>query len=176
MYIRIKSSEFVITETTRLAKGNQNWAAYVIFWNTIDSYTWVLITVFCYYYFLDRHFFAIPTNPGEQFFTFTCLAAWLLTCCGRNFEQPQEVCVDGVTEGMLDWKLQQTGIKSRRHKNIKKVINKKGIMYNHIIEVFLLLVHLGTEKQESPKKKLLSRSMGLGKSRSSFLAIPPIES
>ncbi|CAH3198825.1 unnamed protein product, partial [Porites evermanni] len=37
-----------------------------------------------------RHFFALPTNPGEQFFTFTSLAAWLLTCCGRNFEQPQE--------------------------------------------------------------------------------------
>ncbi|CAH3190534.1 unnamed protein product [Porites evermanni] len=39
---------------------------------------------------LSRHFFALPTNPGEQFFTFTSLAAWLLTCCGRNFEQPQE--------------------------------------------------------------------------------------
>ena len=43
--------------------------------------------------FVIRHFFAIPTNPGEQFFTFTSLAAWLFTCCGRNFEQPQEVCI-----------------------------------------------------------------------------------
>ena len=43
--------------------------------------------------FVIRHFFAISTNPGEQFFTFTSLAAWLLTCCGRNFEQPQEVCI-----------------------------------------------------------------------------------
>ncbi|KAL9965679.1 hypothetical protein ACROYT_G029517 [Oculina patagonica] len=39
---------------------------------------------------LSRHYFALATNPGEQFFTFTSLAAWLLTCCGRNFEQPQE--------------------------------------------------------------------------------------
>ena len=44
--------------------------------------------------FVTRHYFALATNPGEQFFTFTSLAAWLLTSCGRNFEQPQEVTVD----------------------------------------------------------------------------------
>lgn len=39
---------------------------------------------------MSRHYFAIATNPGEQFFMFTSLAAWLLRSAGRNFEQPQE--------------------------------------------------------------------------------------
>jgi len=39
-----------------------------------------------------RHYFALPTNPGEQFFAFTNLATWLLTLCGKKLEQPQEVC------------------------------------------------------------------------------------
>lgn len=39
---------------------------------------------------ISRHYFAIPTNPGEQFFMFTSLSAWLLRKAGKNFEQPQE--------------------------------------------------------------------------------------
>ncbi|OXB71867.1 UNVERIFIED_CONTAM: hypothetical protein H355_011228 [Colinus virginianus] len=39
---------------------------------------------------LSRHYFALPTNPGEQFFMFCTLAAWLITKAGRHFEQPQE--------------------------------------------------------------------------------------
>ncbi|XP_064617714.1 intraflagellar transport protein 57 homolog [Liolophura sinensis] len=39
---------------------------------------------------LSRHYFAIATNPGEQFFMFTSLAAWLLRKAGKQFEQPQE--------------------------------------------------------------------------------------
>lgn len=39
---------------------------------------------------ISRHYFAIPTNPGEQFFMFTSICAWLLQKAGRNFEQPQE--------------------------------------------------------------------------------------
>ncbi|KAJ8316077.1 hypothetical protein KUTeg_006091 [Tegillarca granosa] len=39
---------------------------------------------------ISRHYFAIPTNPGEQFYMFSSLAAWLLRLAGRNFEQPQE--------------------------------------------------------------------------------------
>ncbi|NWH77807.1 IFT57 protein, partial [Piaya cayana] len=40
--------------------------------------------------FLNRHYFALPTNPGEQFFMFCTLAAWLITKAGHHFEQPQE--------------------------------------------------------------------------------------
>ncbi|KAL0966586.1 hypothetical protein UPYG_G00297120, partial [Umbra pygmaea] len=43
---------------------------------------------------LSRHYFAssayIPSNPGEQFFMFTIIAAWLINEAGRPFEQPQE--------------------------------------------------------------------------------------
>ncbi|XP_070165767.1 intraflagellar transport protein 57 homolog isoform X1 [Polyergus mexicanus] len=39
---------------------------------------------------INRHYFVIPTNPGEQFYTFTCLAAWLIRKTGKNFEMPQE--------------------------------------------------------------------------------------
>ncbi|MBN3321848.1 IFT57 protein, partial [Atractosteus spatula] len=39
---------------------------------------------------LSRHYFALPTNPGEQFFMFTTIASWLINQAGRPFEQPQE--------------------------------------------------------------------------------------
>ncbi|XP_043546165.1 intraflagellar transport protein 57 homolog isoform X2 [Chiloscyllium punctatum] len=39
---------------------------------------------------LSRHYFALPTNPGEQFYMFTSVAAWLLNQTGHFFEQPQE--------------------------------------------------------------------------------------
>ncbi|KAJ4443521.1 intraflagellar transport protein 57 homolog [Periplaneta americana] len=39
---------------------------------------------------LNRHYFALQTNPGEQFYLFTSLAAWLIRKTGRSFEQPQE--------------------------------------------------------------------------------------
>lgn len=38
-----------------------------------------------------RHYFALSTNSGEQFFAFTSIAAWLLQMCGKHVEQPQEV-------------------------------------------------------------------------------------
>uniref|UniRef100_A0AAA9TL22 Intraflagellar transport protein 57 homolog n=2 Tax=Bos TaxID=9903 RepID=A0AAA9TL22_BOVIN len=38
----------------------------------------------------SRHYFALPTNPGEQFYMFCTLAAWLINKAGRPFEQPQE--------------------------------------------------------------------------------------
>ena len=39
---------------------------------------------------LNRHYFVIQTNPGEQFFIFTSLAAWLIRKAGKQFDQPQE--------------------------------------------------------------------------------------
>ena len=39
---------------------------------------------------LNRHYFVIQTNPGEQFYLFTSLAAWLIRKTGRNFDPPQE--------------------------------------------------------------------------------------
>ncbi|XP_060542289.1 intraflagellar transport protein 57 homolog isoform X2 [Pantherophis guttatus] len=39
---------------------------------------------------LSRHYFALPINPGEQFYMFCTLAAWLINKAGHPFEQPQE--------------------------------------------------------------------------------------
>ncbi|XP_076437384.1 intraflagellar transport protein 57 homolog [Babylonia areolata] len=39
---------------------------------------------------ISRHYFAVQTNPGEQFYMFTSIAAWLLRTAGKNFDQPQE--------------------------------------------------------------------------------------
>uniref|UniRef100_A0A8D0HWQ5 Intraflagellar transport protein 57 homolog n=1 Tax=Sphenodon punctatus TaxID=8508 RepID=A0A8D0HWQ5_SPHPU len=38
----------------------------------------------------SRHYFTLPTNPGEQFYMFCTLAAWLINKAGHPFEQPQE--------------------------------------------------------------------------------------
>ncbi|XP_034039408.1 intraflagellar transport protein 57 homolog [Thalassophryne amazonica] len=43
---------------------------------------------------LSRHYFVsspyLASNPGEQFFMFTILAAWLINVAGRPFTEPQE--------------------------------------------------------------------------------------
>ncbi|KAA0186216.1 Estrogen receptor beta like 1 [Fasciolopsis buskii] len=39
---------------------------------------------------VPRHYFAIPTNPGEQFHSFTTLAAWLIGQANGKIDPPQE--------------------------------------------------------------------------------------
>ena len=39
---------------------------------------------------LNRHYFVIQTNPGEQFFLFSSLAGWLIRKTGKQFDPPQE--------------------------------------------------------------------------------------
>lgn len=39
---------------------------------------------------LHRQYFVVAKNPGEQFYLFTSLAAWLIRKTGKPFEQPQE--------------------------------------------------------------------------------------
>lgn len=39
---------------------------------------------------LNRHYFVLQTNPGEQFYLFTSLAAWLIRKSGHPFDPPQE--------------------------------------------------------------------------------------
>ncbi|KRY42717.1 Intraflagellar transport protein 57 -like protein, partial [Trichinella spiralis] len=56
--------------------------------------------------YISRHYFAVSTNPGEQFFMFVTLAAWLIRKCGfRNFKEPQEhddpnVVVSGILDAV----------------------------------------------------------------------------
>lgn len=50
-----------------------------------------------------RHYFALATNPGEQFHSFTCIGAWLIKQCNKNFEMPQEFDDPNATiSGILD--------------------------------------------------------------------------
>ncbi|ESO01572.1 hypothetical protein HELRODRAFT_192188 [Helobdella robusta] len=52
---------------------------------------------------ISRHFFALPTNPGEQFYAFSTLSAWLLKMCGKSFDQPQEHDdPNGIISNILD--------------------------------------------------------------------------
>lgn len=41
-----------------------------------------------------RHYFVsspfLPSNPGEQFYMFTIISAWLINTAGRPFTEPQE--------------------------------------------------------------------------------------
>ncbi|XP_053696550.1 intraflagellar transport protein 57 homolog [Sabethes cyaneus] len=39
---------------------------------------------------INRYYFLKSFNPGEQFFMFTSICAWLIRMIGRTFEQPQE--------------------------------------------------------------------------------------
>lgn len=39
---------------------------------------------------LNRHYFVLQTNPGEQFFLFSSLAGWLIRKTGKHFDPPQE--------------------------------------------------------------------------------------
>ncbi len=41
-----------------------------------------------------RHYFVssphVLSNPGEQFYMFSVISAWLISLCGRPFDSPQE--------------------------------------------------------------------------------------
>ncbi|KAL5281026.1 IFT57 family protein [Megaselia abdita] len=39
---------------------------------------------------LSKFYFVRSTNPGEQFFMFTSICAWLIRKLGKDFDQPQE--------------------------------------------------------------------------------------
>ncbi|XP_018572596.1 intraflagellar transport protein 57 homolog [Anoplophora glabripennis] len=39
---------------------------------------------------IHKYYFVVTKNPGEQFYMFSLLAAWLVRKSGKNFEQPQE--------------------------------------------------------------------------------------
>ncbi|CAH1174173.1 unnamed protein product [Phaedon cochleariae] len=39
---------------------------------------------------IHKYYFVVTKNPGEQFYLFSLLAAWLIRKCGNDFPQPQE--------------------------------------------------------------------------------------
>lgn len=59
---------------------------------------------------INRHYFVIPTNPGEQFYMFTSLAAWLIRKTGKTFDPPQEYDDPNSTISLILDHLRDSGI------------------------------------------------------------------
>ncbi|KAG6798913.1 intraflagellar transport protein 57 isoform X1 [Apis mellifera caucasica] len=59
---------------------------------------------------INRNYFVTQTNPGEQFYTFTSLAAWLIRKAGGNFEAPQESDDPNATIGLILDHLRDTDV------------------------------------------------------------------
>jgi len=60
---------------------------------------------------LNRHYFALQTNPGEQFYLFTSLCAWLVRKAGGSFDQPQEFDDPNSTVGEILERVRKIGQK-----------------------------------------------------------------
>ena len=59
---------------------------------------------------LNRHYFVLQTNPGEQFFMFTSLAAWLIRKAGTRFDPPQETDDPNTTISNILEQLRKVGV------------------------------------------------------------------
>ncbi|KAM9322276.1 intraflagellar transport protein 57 homolog [Pholidichthys leucotaenia] len=64
---------------------------------------------------LNRHYFVsspyVTSNSGEQFYTFTVLAAWLINAAGRPFTEPQEYDEPTATVSKILAELRAFGVK-----------------------------------------------------------------
>ncbi|XP_068582316.1 intraflagellar transport protein 57 homolog isoform X2 [Cebidichthys violaceus] len=64
---------------------------------------------------LSRHYFVsspyLASNPGEQFFMFTVIAAWLINEAGRPFTEPQEYDEPNATVSNILAELRAFGVK-----------------------------------------------------------------
>lgn len=59
-----------------------------------------------------RHYFALSTNPGEQFYSFSNLAVWLLNLSGSKLDQPQEYDDPNATIATILTEAKQLGIQA----------------------------------------------------------------
>ncbi|KAG7232915.1 hypothetical protein INR49_007943 [Caranx melampygus] len=64
---------------------------------------------------LSRHYFVsspyLASNPGEQFYLFTVIAAWLINVAGRPFTEPQEYDEPNATVSNILSELRAFGVK-----------------------------------------------------------------
>merc|ERR1712012_196060 len=59
---------------------------------------------------LNRHYFVLQTNPGEQFFMFTSLSSWLMRKAGQDMDQPQEFDDPNTTISNILDRLRRFGV------------------------------------------------------------------
>ncbi|XP_051808931.1 LOW QUALITY PROTEIN: intraflagellar transport protein 57 homolog [Acanthochromis polyacanthus] len=64
---------------------------------------------------ISRHYFVsspyLASNPGEQFYMFTIMAAWLINVAGRPFTEPQEYDEPNATVSNILAELRAFGVK-----------------------------------------------------------------
>ncbi|XP_015920454.1 intraflagellar transport protein 57 homolog [Parasteatoda tepidariorum] len=87
--------------------------------------------------FLNKHYFAIQTNPGEQFFMFSSIAAWLIRKSKIKFDSPQEFDDPNGTIASILEQVKQMGV----HVDFPPSKLKQG-WGEHVI---LVLSHLADE-------------------------------
>ncbi|XP_035987113.1 intraflagellar transport protein 57 homolog [Fundulus heteroclitus] len=62
----------------------------------------------------SRHYFVsspyLASNPGEQFYMFTLIAAWLINVAGRPFTEPQEYDEPNATVSNILAELRALGV------------------------------------------------------------------
>ncbi|XP_059607987.1 intraflagellar transport protein 57 homolog [Phlebotomus argentipes] len=80
----------------------------------------------------NRMYFAKSTNPGEQFFMFTSICAWLMRKLGHQFDQPQEFDDPSATIAKIIRILQEMDISTDFPSN--KLIQGAGAICVYILD------------------------------------------
>ncbi|XP_022171688.1 intraflagellar transport protein 57 homolog isoform X1 [Myzus persicae] len=97
---------------------------------------------------INRHYFALQTSSGEQFYMFVSLAIWLLSKLGKDLKQPQEYddpnsTVNSILESSAQLEL-----------SVDFPVNQlKQGFGKHVIEILNGLADLALKKNNFPYKK-----------------------
>ncbi|XP_025425877.1 intraflagellar transport protein 57 homolog isoform X2 [Sipha flava] len=97
---------------------------------------------------INRHYFALQTSSGEQFFMFVSLAIWLLSKLGKNLKQPQEYDDPNLTvNSILESSAQLDLFVDYPINQLKQGFGK------HVIDILNGLAELSLKKINFPYKK-----------------------
>lgn len=103
---------------------------------------------------IHKYYFVIPKNPGEQFYLFTRLAAWLIRKTGKNIAEPQEYDDPNETISKILDEVKECGMNMEISPNKLK----QGVGY-HVITVLDCLENCAIQKSNifykshAPQKK-----------------------
>lgn len=90
---------------------------------------------------IHKYYFIIPKNPGEQFYLFSLLAAWLIKKIGKNFTEPQEYDDPNETVAKILDETKANGFSTEISPNKLK----QGVGY-HVITVLEFLANCAIQK------------------------------
>lgn len=77
---------------------------------------------------IHKSYFVIPKNPGEQFYLFSLLAAWLIKSTGKEFAEPQEFDDPNETISRILQETKEQGLSA----DISSSKLKQGVGYQAI--------------------------------------------